>query len=215
LHIPDGYLSPILSIVTYSIAITWFLFAISYIKDKLSSEKIGLLTVMASGVFAAQMLNWPLPGGTSLHFVGGGVLGILLGPFLGSLAMLLVIVVQCLVFHDGGITALGANLINMAILDVTIGYLLFRFIIHIWGVDQKSIFTGTFLGGWMGVFIAGLATGLEIGLSYQFPYGISITLPIMGIWHFILGIIEGLISALVISYIYRKNPELILTINKL
>ncbi len=209
MHIPDGFLDPLWSIVTYSVSTVYFISILRSIRKTFSPEKVSLLTVLAAGIFAAQMLNWPLPGGTSLHFVGGALAGILLGPFYGSLTLALVVTVQCLIFHDGGITALGANLLNMAIIDVLVGYVTYRLVIRIMGLSRKSRFIGGFLGGWLGITLAGIACGIEIGFSPQFPYGISITVPVMGFWHTLLGTIEGLITGLIISYIASKNPEII------
>jgi len=149
------------------------------------------------------MLNWPLPGGTSLHFVGGALSGILLGPWLGFLPMFLVLLVQCLLFHDGGITALGANLLNMAIIDVLAGYAVYKL------VPQRYKVFGAFLGGWLGITLAGLACGVEIGVSSQLPYGLAVTVPVMAGWHAALGIVEGAITAAVVSYISRRAPHLV------
>jgi len=184
MHIPDGFLDPIWSISTYVITIIYYIVGIKFTKAKLTPNKVSLITVLAAGIFVAQMLNWPLPGGTSLHFVGGALAGILLGPLYGAVTMGLVVTIQCLVFHDGGITALGANLLNMAII-------------------------GGFLGGWLGIVLAGIACGFEIGLSPLFPYGIAITVPVMGFWHFVIGVIEGIITGSVIAYIASKCPSLL------
>ena len=124
--------------------------------------------------------------------------------------MTLVLVIQCLVFHDGGITALGANVLNMGIIDVLIGYIIYRLAIKTLGAKNSSRIVGAFIGGWLGISLAGIACGFEIGISTQFPYGWQISVPVMGIWHAILGIIEGIITALVISYIANRSPELIL-----
>jgi len=209
MHIPDGFLDPIWSITTYGVSAVYFMSILRGMKRTFTPERVSLLTVLAAGIFAAQMLNWPLPGGTSLHFVGGALAGILLGPFYGSLALALVVTVQCLIFHDGGITALGANLLNMAIVDVLVGYAVYKAVTKVMGLSGRSRFIGGFLGGWLGITLAGIVCGIEIGLSPQFPYGIAITVPIMGSWHALLGVIEGLITGLVVSYVASKNPEII------
>ena len=128
MHIPDGFLDPVTAAITYVIFIAYMAYAFYKSKATVDPSKISLVTVLAAGIFAAQMLNWPLPGGTSLHFVGGAMAGILLGPWLGFATMFLVLFIQCIVFHDGGITALGANMLNMAIIDVLVGYLMYNFI---------------------------------------------------------------------------------------
>ncbi len=199
-HIPDGFLDTPVIALTYAIAIAYL--AVALVKTKASSistEKLSLAPVLAAGIFAAQMLNWPIPGGTSLHFVGGALAGILLGPWLGSIVLFLVLLVQCLVFHDGGITALGANTLNMAIIDVLIGYACYRAAVKIAGDSRTARLIGAFIGGWLGITIAGIACGFEIGYSSNCPYGISISVPVMGLWHAGLGIIEGIITTLVVD----------------
>lgn len=209
MHIPDGFLDVITVLVTYVIFIGYGVYAFKKIKEVSNVESMSILSILAAGIFAAQMLNWPIPGGTSLHFVGGSLAGIMLGPWLGFLTMLLVLLVQCLVFHDGGITALGANVLNMAIIDVLAGYLTYQALIKAFGDKSHIQITAAFLGGWLGITLAGVACGLEIGYSSAFPYGVFITLPVMAGWHMVLGIIEGLITGLIIQYLRAKSPQLI------
>lgn len=209
MHIPDGFLDPVWAISTYIIAIIYYAIGFKTSREKLTPSKVSLITTLAAGIFVAQMLNWPLPGGTSLHFVGGALAGILLGPLYGSVTLGLVVTIQCLVFHDGGITALGANLVNMAIIDVLVGYILYTVIVRALGRKPKIVFIGGFLGGWIGITLAGIACGIEIGLSPLFPYGVAITVPIMGLWHFVLGVIEGIITGSVVAYIAFKYPDLL------
>jgi cobalt/nickel transport system permease protein len=125
MHIPDGYLDPIWCAGTYAVTIAYLIYAYRRVRANYDvSRAIPLMTVFAAGIFVAQMLNWPIPGGTSLHFVGGALSAIALGPYLASYVMFLVLLVQALVFHDGGITTLGANVLNMGIIDVWVGYLI-------------------------------------------------------------------------------------------
>ncbi|MEM1547175.1 MAG: energy-coupling factor ABC transporter permease [Candidatus Methanomethylicia archaeon] len=208
MHIPDGFLDISTTVITYVIFFGYGGYAIKKARKNLS-ERIPLISVLAAAIFAAQMLNWPIPGGTSLHFVGGALAGIILGPWNGFLTIFLVLLIQCLVFHDGGITALGANVINMAIIDVAIGYLTYRVLSSLFGVKNSIVISSSFIGGWLGITIAGIACGLEIGYSPLFPYGTSITVPVMAGWHAILGVVEGIITALVVTYIIRKAPHLI------
>ncbi|MGC8850366.1 MAG: energy-coupling factor ABC transporter permease [Candidatus Bathyarchaeia archaeon] len=209
MHIPDGFLDFTTAAATYAISLLYGFYALRKARLSLSGENMPLISVLAAGIFAAQMLNWPIPGGTSLHFVGGALAGILLGPWLGFLPMLLVLIVQCLVFHDGGITALGANVLNMAVIAVLIGYFTYRILIRVFGAKDSIRAAAGFLGGWLGITLAGAACGLEIGFSPSFPYGPAITVPIMAGWHLILGVVEGAITALTILYISRRAPQLI------
>jgi cobalt/nickel transport system permease protein len=211
MHIPDGFLDLSTATITYAISLFYGLYALRKARTSLSGETAPLISVLAAGIFAAQMLNWPIPGGTSLHFVGGALAGILLGPWLGFLPMLLVLLVQCLVFHDGGITALGANVLNMAMVAVLVGYSTYWILIHAFGTRDSVRAAGGFLGGWLGITLAGAACGLEIGFSPSFPYGPAVTVPIMTAWHLVLGIIEGAVTALTVVYISRRAPQLILS----
>ena len=211
MHIPDGFLDPITIIVTYAVFVCYMAYSIYFIRRKgvFTSERVSIVSALAAGIFAAQMLNWPIPGGTSLHFVGGGLAGILLGPHLGFLVLFIVLLVQCIVFHDGGITALGANVLNMGIVAVLTGYYCYILASKIWGESRKARLIGGFLGGWLGITLAGIVCGLEIGFSPAFPFGVAITVPVMGVWHAILGVIEGLITAFVIDYVYLKAPHVV------
>ncbi len=209
MHIPDGFLDPVVIILTYVLLVIYGVFAFKRIKRTLNTENTPLVSVLSASIFAAQMLNWPIPGGTSLHFVGGALAGVMLGPWLGFLTMFIVLIVQCLVFHDGGITALGANSLNMAIIDVLVGYAIYRLTVKTFKSKDPPRMLAAFLGGWLGITIAGIACGLEIGYSQAFPYGVSITVPIMAGWHAVLGIIEGTITALTVAYLRKRAPHII------
>lgn len=205
MHIPDGFLDPLTAAATYLITAGYGLAAWRRLKASFTPERVSLLVVLSAAIFVAQMLNWPLPGGTSLHFVGGALAGILLGPLLGFVSLALVIAVQCLVFHDGGITTLGANLLNMAIVAVLTGYAVFRLSLRL-ASGRGSRLVGAFVGGWLSIVLAGLACGLEIGLSPAFGFPVDVTVPIMVGWHAALGVVEGVITALVVDYVYARLP---------
>jgi len=202
-HIPDGYLSVPWIVGTYTVTLSYLSYAWRKVRGALRGEKAAAASVLAAAIFAAQMLNWPLPGGTSLHFVGGALAGILFGPWVGSLILTLVVTTQCLVFHDGGITALGANILNMGIVATWTGYLIYKLVRRAVS-GEKGIILGSFLAGWLSIAIAGAVAGIEIGLSPSFPYGIEITVPVMFGWHFLLGIIEGIITASVVYYLVKR-----------
>ncbi len=207
MHIPDGFLSLPWIVGTYLATLAYAAYA--KLKVKLTPEKATAMSVLAAAIFAAQMLNWPIPGGTSLHFVGGALAYLLLGPWLGFFTLATVVTTQALVFHDGGITALGANILNMAIIDGVVGYLVFKAVIRVLGNTKKGRIIAAFLAGWAGITLAGIAAGIEIGLSPSFPYGVAITVPIMGSWHALLGIVEGIITAAVFEYLYEKGSPLV------
>ncbi|MEZ0248833.1 MAG: energy-coupling factor ABC transporter permease, partial [Thermoproteus sp.] len=156
------------------------------------------VSAVAGGIFVAQMLNWPIPGGTSLHFVGGAFASMYLeNPWAGSIAMALMLAVQTLLFHDGGITTYGANFLNMGVVDVWIGWALWRLLAGRWPL------LGAFLGGWLGIFVAGTAAGLEIGLMPTVGFPLSVTVPAMAVPHFLLGLVEGAITAALVGALMR------------
>ncbi|MDH5816586.1 MAG: energy-coupling factor ABC transporter permease [Candidatus Nezhaarchaeota archaeon] len=209
MHIPDGFLDVTTATLTYLVTIGYGYVAWRKFKAFFTPEGVSLLVVLSAAIFVAQMLNWPLPGGTSLHFVGGALAGILLGPLLGFISLALVVGVQCIIFHDGGVTTLGANLLNMAIIAVLVGYATFKFTIKLIGNKRSSRAIGAFIGGWLSIVLAGLACGLEIGLSPAFGFYIDVTVPVMVGWHAILGVVEGVITSLVVDFIYTRLPMVI------
>ncbi len=201
MHIPDGYLDMNIAGLFYLLTAI----VLGYSIYRVRREKVNwtLAGITASAIFAAQMLNWPIPGGTSAHFVGGALAGILLGPYAGCIAMACVLIVQCLVFADGGITALGANIWNMGIVDVFVGYYIYK------ALERRNMFLAGFLAGWIGITLGAIFAGLEIGLSSYFHYSVAITVPTMGIWHALLGIVEGVITGSIVNYISTTRPDLL------
>lgn len=204
MHIPDGFLDPITSASTYIIFAVFAVIAFYKLRKEGVEESYLEISTTAAAIFVAQMLNWPIPGGTSAHFVGGALAGIMYGIWIGFLVMTLVLVVQALVFSDGGITTLGANVLNMGIIAVVVGYMVFK-VLNGRGKSEKTVFLGGFFGGLLGAFLAGVACGFEIGVSTHFPYGVVESVVVMGSWHFLLGVIEGLITGWVLVYLYRRG----------
>ena len=201
MHIPDGYLDMNIAGLFYLLTAM----VLGYSIYKIRKEQVNwvLVGITASAIFAAQMLNWPIPGGTSAHFVGGALAGILLGPYAGCLAMACVLIVQCLVFADGGITALGANVWNMGIVDVFVGYYIYK------ALENRNRFLAGFLAGWLGITLAAIFAGVETGLSSNFRYSIAVTVPVMGMWHALLGIVEGVITGSIVNYIATTRPDIL------
>jgi len=204
MHIPDGFLDPLIAGLFWVASGVAIGIAVRRARDKLGDERTPLLGVVAAGIFAAQMLNWPIPGGTSAHFVGGAFAGILLGPSLGVLAMTAVVTIQALVFGDGGIIALGGNLFAMAVVDVLVGYAIFR---ALRGVHETG---AAFVAGWGAITVSALAVGLGVGLSSAFAYELGLTVSIMVVGHAVLGLIEGAITAAVYGFVANARPDLVL-----
>ncbi|MFA9516415.1 energy-coupling factor ABC transporter permease [Halopenitus sp. H-Gu1] len=202
MHIPDGFVDLPIAVGAAAIAVTALAIAARRVGGEVSDARAPLLGVVAAGVFAAQMLEWPIPGGTSAHFVGGAFAAILLGPHLGALCVATVVTIQALVFGDGGLVALGANVLNMAVVEVYVGYAVYRLL------TRYGEYRAAFGAGWLGITAGALAAGLQIGLSSTFEFQLLTTLSIMGVGHLVLGLGEGAITAVVYRYLIRARPDL-------
>ncbi len=202
MHIPDGYLDLSIALLVGALSVAVLSYAARRINGEITDARAPMLGVVAAGVFAAQMLDWPIPGGTSAHFVGGAFAGILLGPHLGALCVATVVTIQALVFGDGGLIALGANVFNMAVVEVYVGYAIYRL------VAPYGEFRAAFAAGWIGITAGAVAAALQLGLSSAFQYQVVTTLSIMGVGHLVLGLIEGGITAVVYRYLARARPDL-------
>ena len=203
MHVPDGYLDLGIAAAFWAVAVVAIGVAARRARDELGDERTPLLGVVAAGIFAAQMLNWPIPGGTSAHFVGGAFAGILLGPSLGVLAMTAVVTIQALVFGDGGVVALGANLVPMAVVDVLVGYAVFR------ALRGVSVPLAAGVAAWVAITVSAVVLGVGLGLSSAFAYDVGTTVVIMGGGHALLGLVEGAITAGVYGYVADLRPDLV------
>lgn len=157
-------------------------------RGSLTEYRIQLFAVVSAAVFAAQILNWPIPSGTSAHFVGGAFAAITLGPHLGALAVALVVTVQALVFGDGGALALGANVWNMAIVQAYVGYAVYT------TLEDRSEFLAVVASGWIGITAAAASAGLQLGVSPGFGGEFLAVVTVMAGGHFVLGIGEGALT---------------------
>jgi len=207
MHIPDGFLNMATAAGTYAVSAGAVGYSIKKTNKKLGEKQVPLVGVMAAFIFAAQMLNFPVAGGTSGHLIGGALAAILLGPWTGLLVMTSVLIVQALVFQDGGITALGANVLNMGIIASFLGYYVYKAVATALGQGRKGGIIGGFLAGWASVFIAAVACAIELALSGTSP--LQIALPAMAGVHALIGIGEGLITAAVLSFIQATRPDVL------
>ena len=167
---------------------------------------------MAAVIFAFQFVNYPVPGGTSGHLVGGTLVAIILGPWASVIVLFLILVVQSL-FGDGGITALGANTFNMGIIGGMIGFYIVVFIVkllnHTSLKKEVKITIATAIGSYIAIVLASFICGIEIAIGGAIP--IEIAILSMVFWHLIIGLGEGIISALIVFYIYKTKPDFITT----
>lgn len=206
MHIPDGFLNLPTWSSLYAVSGGTLALAFKKVKQAFKEKSIPLMGVISAFIFAAQMLNFPVAGGTSGHLIGGVLAAILLGPWAGIIVISAVLVVQCLLFQDGGITALGANIFNMGIIGSGLGYLIYDKIRKLIP-DNKGILTATAIASWLAVVIASFACALELGLSGLVKF--KVVIPAMVGVHTLIGIGEAIITVLVISVILKLRPDLI------
>lgn len=210
MHIPDGFLDPKTWGVAYGVSGGTVGYALYKMKDSLDEKKIPLLGITAAFIFAAQMLNFPVAGGTSGHYVGALLACVLLGPWEGLLTMTVVLLVQCFFFADGGLTALGANVFNMGIVAGLISYylmILVRRPLSRWLNDKTALLASTAVFSWLGVVLASAACAIELAISGTVP--LHITLSAMVGVHSIIGIGEALITVVVLVVVLQTRPDLV------
>ena len=203
MHIPDGFLSIIISILCWAITVGILAIAVSRTNKSLGERQVPLMGVMAAFIFAAQMINFPVAGGTSGHLLGGALAAIMLGPWAGMLVMTAVIAVQGLLFQDGGLLVMGANILNMGLLTSVVGYGLYRSAL---GRSQRTRLAIAGLAAWLSVMTGALATSLQLWLSGTGK--INIVVPAMLGVHALIGIGEALITVAALAFIFRTRPDL-------
>ena len=207
MHIPDGFLSIGVSIIMWVIIIPVIAYALRRVSADLDERKIPLMGVLAAAIFAGQMLNFAVAGGTSGHLMGAAIATILLGPWAAMLVMTVVVSVQALIFQDGGLLVLGANIFNMAIIGVAVSYAVYQTVQRLARGQKWGIFVGGFVAAWLSIVIAALAAALELAFSGTSPANIAI--PAMGGIHALIGIGEGLITVGALAFIYASRPDLL------
>lgn len=207
LHIPDGFLSLPVSLVTWAIAIALIAISLGQVQNEYQERTIPLMGVCAAFIFAAQMINFPIPGGTSGHLLGGTLAGALLGPWAGTLVMVVVFIVQAALFQDGGLTVLGANIFNMGLIGTFAGYYLYKAVRSAMGFNSwRGAATGLAVASWTSVVIAALVCAVQLALSGTVPFNVAV--PSMLFWHVLIGIGEALITVAAVGYVWRTRPEM-------
>jgi len=209
MHIPDGVLDLWMLISFWIIVIIAWATAIVKSRKTLNEEepKLPLLAIMTAMIFVLQMLNFPIIGGMSGHLVGFVLVAILLSPAQALLSISTVLIIQALIFEDGGLVALSANVFNMAIVPL-FGYLVYYGIRKIKD-DNKGLYIGTFAGAYISIIFAALICGIELGVSSLFHYPIEVTVPAMLIWYIFIALGEAAITSAIVLYLQRSRPDLI------
>ena len=204
MHAPDGFLSLPVALFLWLVTVVLLSVAVRKTRLQLGERQIPLMGVMAAFIFAAQMINFPVAGGTSGHMLGGALAAITLGPWAGMLVMASVIGVQGLLFQDGGLLVMGANIFNMGLLTAALGSLYFA----VSGNQNRSVrLLVVGLIAWLSVMAGALATSFELWLSGTSP--LQVVVPAMLGVHALIGIGEALISVAAVAFITQVRPDLL------
>jgi cobalt/nickel transport system permease protein len=221
MHIPDGYLSPITSLIMFLLVLPFWAIGIRKIRQTMNARSVPLIALLAAFSFVIMMFNVPLPGGTTGHAVGAALAAIILGPEVATIAVSIALIIQAFFFGDGGILAIGANCFNMAVVIPYISYAIYQAISKETALSSRRRLIGAALGGWVGVTAGAFLAGVEFGLQpllfkaangtpLYAPYPLSVAIPAMVIPHMLVAsVVEGLLTALVVAYLQRSNPSVL------
>jgi cobalt/nickel transport system permease protein len=221
MHIPDGYLSPATCAALYASSVPFWYASLQRIKRALESEMVPLLSVFSAFSFIIMMFNLPLPGGTTGHAVGVGIAAIVLGPWASILAISMALIIQAVFFGDGGITAIGANCFNMAVIGSLSAYATYHVISGRAPIESPRRIIAAGAAGYISINLAALAAAIELGIQpllyrdstgspLYAPYPLHIAIPAMMAGHLtVAGLAEVVVSAGVVAYLQRSDPQLL------
>lgn len=212
MHIPDSFIPISQAILYWIIALPFIFMSVKWTHNSMDETKVPILAALAAGIFAIQAMNIPIGMGTSGHMVGATLVAIIFAsPWAGVLVLTLVLLVQGFIFADGGISVLGANILNMGVISGFVGYYTFITLRKL----NQNLQISSFVGAWLGLLVSALVCAVQMYIAGTFP--LIEGLMAMGTYHFIIGLIgEGLITAIAISAIANARPDLIsdITLNK-
>jgi cobalt/nickel transport system permease protein len=220
-HIPDGYLSPETCAVGFVVAVPTLAVAAAKVKERVKTRNVPTLAVLAAVCFLVMMFNVPIPDGTTAHAVGGGLIAILLGPWAAVIGVTVALAFQALLFGDGGVLSFGVNVVNMAVVLPFVAYGLYKVISGGSSLTSPRRAAAAFIGGYVGINAAALATGIELGIQPDLfhdatgaplysPYHLSQAIPAMLLAHLVVaGVAEGILSGAVVAYLQRANLPLL------
>lgn len=209
MHAPDGFLDPGTAIVTGVVSVLVVAFALRQSSKQLRDRAIPLAGITAAFIFAAQMFNFPVAAGTTGHLLGGALAAILLGPSVGTVVVTIVVVVQAFAFADGGLTALGYNVLNMAIIPAYGGYAVFRIFRRMIPATSGGVIGATGLAAWASVVMGSVAFSIEWLFGATAPISFDTVFAAMVGVHALIGIGEGVISALAVGAVLASRPDLV------
>lgn len=207
MHIPNGFLNLSVTLVTWVLTILALGYALHRTSRDLDERQVPLVGVLAAAIFAGQMLNFAVAGGTSGHLMGAAIATILLGPWPAMIAMTCVVAIQALVFQDGGLVVLGANILNMSIIGVLVSYAVYQLAQKLLGRQSWGMYVSGFLAAWASIVVAALAVALQLAFSGRSPANLAI--PTMAGVHALIGIGEGLITVGALAFIRATRPDLL------
>jgi cobalt/nickel transport system permease protein len=207
MHTPDGFLSVLVSVIFWIISLPVIGIALPKTKQTLGERQVPLMGVLAAAIFAGQMLNFSVTGGTSGHLLGAAIAVILLGPWTSVLIMTSVVSVQALLFQDGGILALGANVFNMAIIGPFVAYAVYTLLSNLLKKQSWGLFVAGFAAAWSSVVVASLSCALQLALSGTSPANVAV--PAMASIHALIGIGEGLITVGAMAFLFAVRKDLL------
>lgn len=206
-HIPDGLLSPPVIAGTAALSAVALAVAGARSRDRLKDRQAPLLGAATAFVFAAQMFNFPLGAGTSAHLLGGVLVAVVVGPWAAMLALFSVLLVQALLFQDGGIAALGANTLNLAVLGAGGGYLVYRWQLALTGSGERRRLAAAGVAAFVSSLAIGLAVGLQLGVSGLVPTGTAVVA--VGGAHVLVGLAEAGLTVGILAMVLRARPDLV------
>ncbi|MCX5700030.1 MAG: cobalt transporter CbiM [Candidatus Omnitrophica bacterium] len=221
MHIPDGYLGPATCGFFYLVMLPIWTIASRIVKKTLKTRQVPMLAIGAAFSFVIMMFNLPIPGGSTGHAVGGVLVAILLGPWAACIAITVALVIQALLFGDGGITAIGANCFNMAFVLPFAGYYVYRAVSYKAPAGSNRRVVAAGVAGYIGINVAAVLAGVEFGLqpllhhtsigqALYCPYGLKVAVFTMAGEHLLIfGWVEVIVTALVVKYLLKQSPELI------
>ena len=207
LHAPDGFFSTPISLVFWVVTGLALGLSVQRAGKQLDERAVPLMGVMAAFIFAAQMFNFQIPGGTSGHLLGGVLAAVLLGPWAGTIVMACVIGVQALVFQDGGLVVLGVNIFNMGLIGTFGGYWLYRTLCAVLGGEERGRLVAAAVAAWCSVFAASILVAFQ--LAFSDTTDLTAALAAMAGWHAVIGIGEAIITVAALSFIAASRADLL------
>ncbi len=209
MHIPDGFIDPKTSAAFAAASVAGVSYALNGAKRQLSEKSAPLAGLTAVYVFAVQMLNFPVAAGTSGHLLGGALAAVLVGPFAASLAITVVLIIQGFLFADGGLSAIGLNIFNIAILGVWVGYGVFVIIRKVLPKTKSSVAISAAIAGFISVPTAALGFVFQYAIGATATFSVSTVLAAMVGTHILIGIGEAIITFLTVSAVLASRGDLV------